>query len=166
MACQNEMTDIKAATEEFNYPIQTTVNAQYMYTERGNRATRLEAPLLERFQNQQSRIVASKGFKMTFYQSDGKAEEAWLTANSGDYLEKEAIFNAYGKVKLINVNQEYLLTEQLTFYQDSDLIVTDDWVTIATKNGMLYGKGLESNSAFTSYHILQPTGKFNVNSTE
>ena len=166
ISCQNEMTDIKAVTDEFNYPIQTTVNANYLYTERGIKATRLEAPLLERFQNQQSKIIASKGFKMTFYQSNGLEEEAWLTANSGDYLEKEAVFNAYGKVKLINIDQEYLLTEKLTFYQDSDLIITDDWVTISTKNGMLYGRGLESNSAFTSYHILQPTGKFTLNSDE
>jgi LPS export ABC transporter protein LptC len=166
ISCQNEMTDIKAVTDAFNYPVQTTINADYLYTERGNKATRLEAPLLERFQSEQSKIIASKGFRMTFYQSNGRDEEAWLTANGGDYLEKEGIFNANGKVKLMNIDQEYLLTEKLTFYQDSDLIITDDWVTIATKNGMLYGKGLESNSSFTSYHILQPTGKFNVNSDE
>ena len=164
ISCQNEIADIKAATDYFNYPIQTTENAVYRYTERGNRATLLEAPLLERFQNEESKIVANKGFKMTFYSSNGDSEEAWLTAEKGDYLEKQAIFHAFGNVKLVNADQEYLLTEELVFFQDSDLIKSDDWVTIATKNGMIYGKGLESNSSFTEYRILQPTGKFNVHS--
>ena len=119
---------------------------------------------MERFQNEESKIVANKGFKMTFYSSNGDSEEAWLTAEKGDYLEKQAIFHAFGNVKLVNADQEYLLTEELVFFQDSDLIKSDDWVTIATKNGMIYGKGLESNSSFTEYRILQPTGKFNVHS--
>jgi LPS export ABC transporter protein LptC len=164
ISCQNEMADIKAVTDEFHYPIQTTLFADYFYTEKGNRTTRLEAPLLERYQDEQSRIVAANGFKMTFFDAQGSVEDAWLTADRGDYFEKESIFNAYGNVILANAEHEYLKTEKLVFYQDSDLIVTDDWVTISTKNGMLYGKGLESNSSFTSYHILQPTGKFNVNS--
>jgi LPS export ABC transporter protein LptC len=157
------MADIKAATDYFNYPIQTTENAEYYYTEMGKRCTKLEAPILERYQNEQSKILAPKGFKMTFFDRLGAKEDAWLTADQGDYLEKEAVFHARGNVKLINLEGEYLLTESLTFVQDSDVIKTPDYVTISTKNGMLYGKGLVSNSAFTNYHILQPTGKFNVN---
>lgn len=157
------MADIKAATDDFNYPIQTTENAEYFYSEMGKRSTKLEAPLLERFQSEQSKIMAPKGFKMTFFEKEGRKEDAWLTADSGDYLEKEGVFHAQGHVKLINLEGEYLLTESLTFVQDSDAIKTPDYVTISTKNGMLYGKGLMSNSSFTNYHILQPTGKFNVN---
>ena len=92
-----------------------------------------------------------------------KAYDHLLSFHTFKYGEKYTIY--WWNIKF-NIDQEYLLTEKLTFYQDSDLIITDDWVTISTKNGMLYGRGLESNSAFTSYHILQPTGKFTLNSDE
>jgi lipopolysaccharide export system protein LptC len=61
-----------------------------------------------------------------------------------------------------NVEGESMTTEHVTFYREKDLIQTDDWVTIQTKTGVLHGRGLVANSAFTEYRILQPTGQFNI----
>jgi lipopolysaccharide export system protein LptC len=85
-----------------------------------------------------------------------------LVGNHGEFWEKSGVFHATGAVKMENTEGESMTTEKVTFYRDSDLIKTDDWVTIQTKTGTLYGKGLLSNSAFTEYQILQPTGQFNI----
>ena len=160
-SCQNEIAEIKAVTDYFNYPIQSVENADYLYSESANKSTRLQAPLLERYYNDTSQIVAPKGFKMTFYSKEGNSD-AWLVGNHGEFWEKSGVFYANGAVKMENTDGESMTTEKVTFYRDSDLIKTDDWVTIQTKTGTLYGKGLLSNSAFTEYQILQPTGQFNI----
>ena len=49
-------------------------------------------------------------------------------------------------------------TEKLIFQQDSSRIFTDARVKITSGSGIFYGKGLESNSSFTRYKILEPTG--------
>ena len=49
VSCQNEIAEIKAVTDDFNYPVQSIVDAEYVFSERGERSTRLESPLLERF---------------------------------------------------------------------------------------------------------------------
>lgn len=160
-SCQNEIAEIKAVTDYFNYPIQSVENADYLYSESANKSTRLQAPLLERFYNDTSQIVASKGFKMTFFSKEGKTD-AWLVGDQGEFWEKSGVFHATGHVKMENTEGESMTTERVTFYRDSDLIKTDDWVTIQTKTGTLHGKGLLSNSAFTEYQILRPTGQFNI----
>lgn len=160
-SCQNEIAEIKAVTDYFNYPIQSVENADYLYSESANKSTRLQAPLLERFYNDTSQIVASKGFKMTFFSKEGKTG-AWLVGDQGEFWEKSGVFHVTGHVKMENTEGESMTTERVTFYRDSDLIKTDDWVTIQTKTGTLHGKGLLSNSAFTEYQILQPTGQFNI----
>ena len=160
-ACQNEIAEIKAVTDYFNYPIQSVEKADYLYSEKGKKTTRLEAPLLERYFNDTSQIQAPKGFKMTFYKSDGKVD-ATLVGNQGEFWEESGIFQASGSVKMQNVEGESMTTEHVTFYREKDLIQTDDWVIIQTKTGVLHGRGLVANSAFTEYRILQPTGQFNI----
>jgi LPS export ABC transporter protein LptC len=161
ISCQNEIAEIKAVTDDFNYPVQSIIDADYIFSERGERSTRLESPLLERFVQDTSIIVARTGFKMTFY--DNQEGDAVLTAKTGEFWEKSGVFKANGNVKMINSDQEYMLSESVIFYRDSDLIKTDDWVTIQTKTGILHGKGLVSNAAFTEYQILKPTGQMNLN---
>jgi LPS export ABC transporter protein LptC len=160
-SCQNEIAEIKAVTDYFNYPIQSVENADYLYSEVAKKSTRLQAPLLERYYNDTSQIIAPKGFKMTFFSKQGNTD-AWLVGNRGEFWEKSGVFHATGDVKMENAEGESMTTERVTFYRDSDLIKTDDWVTIQTKTGTLHGKGLLSNSAFTEYQILQPTGQFNI----
>ncbi len=161
ISCQNEIAEIKAVTDDFNYPVQSIVNADYVFSEKGDRTTRLESPLLERYVQDTSVIMARKSFKMTFY--DSQEGDAVLTANTGEFWEKSGVFKAHGNVRMVNSDQEYMLSESVVFFRDSDLIKTDDWVTIQTKTGILHGKGLISNAAFTEYQILKPTGQMNIN---
>jgi hypothetical protein len=61
-------------------------------------------------------------------------------------------------VILKNTKGEQLNTEELIWYQDSAKIVTDKFVQITRADGVLFGKGLESDDRFQSYTIKQITG--------
>jgi hypothetical protein len=68
-SCKNEIADIKAITEDRVVPLQTNIEASYKYTENGKLRNLLEAKQLDQYGGDSTYIVASGGFKMTFYDS-------------------------------------------------------------------------------------------------
>ncbi|MFO0359447.1 MAG: LPS export ABC transporter periplasmic protein LptC [Flavobacteriales bacterium] len=156
-SCKNKMSDIKAATEDIVVPLQTNFDAEYRYTEKGELRNILSAKRIDQFGGDSSYIEASGGFTMIFYDS-ADVEEARLTADHGIFLQKKNELTANKNVVLRNTQGEMLETEKLIFQQDSSRIFTDARVKITSGGGIFYGKGLESNSSFTRYKILEPTG--------
>jgi len=159
-ACRNDIADIRAITDKNTKPVQTSYDANYTFSERGKKQTRLQANQLEQFEveGDDDYILASHGFSMTFFDSIQR-EEARITADNGIYEEKKKSLRAWGTVVLTNVAGEKLETEELIFDQDSALIYTDKRVKITMAGGsVLHGLGIESNDSFTRYRILQPTG--------
>jgi LPS export ABC transporter protein LptC len=157
VSCRNDISEIKAITDPHNYPVQTTHQAVYTFTEHGKVKNRLEAGTLERYAGEDTYLLASGGFMIIFYDST-EAEDARLTALNGRYEEASHRLVAWDKVELWNVKGEKLETEELIFSQDSSRIYTDRFVKITTLSGVIFGEGLESNDSFTRYRILRPTG--------
>lgn len=156
------MADIKAATDTIIVPLQTNVDAEYRYTEKGKLQNILKAKKIEQYGGEEPYIFASGGFEIAFYDSLEK-ENAWLTADKGHYYESKNKLIAEGNVVLRNIEGEKLETSELIFEQDSSRIFTDKNVKITSGSGIFYGKGLESNDSFTKYRILKPTGDIFLN---
>jgi len=160
VSCRNDIEQVRAITDKNTYPVQTSHNAQYSFSEKGKMQTRLEATLLEQFalDGDEDYLLASNGFTMIFFDAS-EVEEARITARNGKYEEKKKLLTAWDQVVLTNKAGEKLETEQLIYLQDSARIVTDKQVVITLSGGtILRGRGLESNDSFTQYRIIQPTG--------
>lgn len=157
VGCKNEMADIKAATDTIVVPLQTNLNAEYRYTERGKLQNILKAKKIEQYGGEEPYIHATSGFEIIFYDTLAK-ENAWLSADEGLYYEQKNKLIANGNVVLRNIEGEKLETSELIFEQDSSRIYTDKNVKITSGSGIFYGRGLESNDSFTKYRILKPTG--------
>lgn len=151
------MSDIKAATDEIIVPLQTNFDAEYRYTENGELRNILKAKQIDQYGGENPYIEALGGFTMIFYDSID-VEEARLTADHGIFYQKKNELTANKNVVLRNTQGEMLETDKLIFQQDSSRIFTDAPVKITSGSGVFYGKGLESNSSFTRYKILEPTG--------
>ena len=157
-SCQNEISEIRAVTDVNKKPVQTSYNAEYIFSEKGKLSNKLIAAQLDQYQGELDYIEASGGFAMIFFDSL-QNEDARLTAQNGRFTEKEKKLVAWDQVVLFNKKGEKLETSELTFDQDSSSIYTDKAIIITTSNGsQIHGKGLLSNDSFTKYKILQPTG--------
>ena len=55
-----------------------------------------------------------------------------------------------------------LYTEELSWDNEKELIYTDAFVTMITKDDTLYGNGFESNRSLKNYKIFNPTGKLSL----
>ena len=166
-SCRNKIAEIKAITDYNNYPIQTTLNAEYMFSENGILKNKLVATKLERYEEKDtSRTIVSGGFVLYVYDDLGKVT-ATMSAVNGIYYPKQNILEAMDSVKLQNEKNQILETNTLTWLQDSDKVFTDDLVKITSDQGVIYGrKGLVSNAAFTNYRLIDPIGEIFIKEEE
>jgi LPS export ABC transporter protein LptC len=160
-ACKNDLEQVKAITNDNLEPVQSSHNAVYVFSEKGQKQSRLEASLLEQFnpKDDEDYMLASNGFRMVFFDTLQR-EDAHLSANFGKLEEKKKRFTAWGTVILVNELGEKLETEEIVYLVDSARITSDKQVKITMEGGtVLHGKGLVSNDNFTQYRILQPSGE-------
>lgn len=166
-SCRNEIAEIKAITDYNNYPIQTTYHAEYLFSENGVLKNKLIAGKMERYEEEDtSRTVVSEGFVLYVY-NDDQSIAATMSATKGLYYPKQHILIAMDSVKLVSEKNQILETQILTWLQDSDKVFTDELVKVTSKQGVIYGqKGLVSNSSFTKYRLIDPTGEMYIDSKE
>lgn len=139
-------------------PVQTTFDAEIKYSNNGLVTTRLFSPRIDRYETKDtSYILMNKGFRAVFYDSLGN-KTSELSAVKGVWYERQRIMVGKQKVSFKNVKGENLLTEQLTWYQDSARIVTDKPVQIKRNDGVFYGLGLDAAEDFSAYNIHHITG--------
>lgn len=163
-SCRNKIEEIKAITDQHNYPIQTTTNGEYLFTEHGVLKNKLVASKLERYEEgDSSKTVVSGGFVLYVYDTLGQTT-ATMSADNGIYYTSLNRLEAKDNVKLINEKQQILETKTLVWLQDSDKVYTQDTVKITTLEGVIFGQqGMTSNADFSNYRVFDPVGEIYVN---
>jgi LPS export ABC transporter protein LptC len=98
-----------------------------------------------------------KGITGYFYNDSGKVE-SYLTAEKGISYQTEKITEVSQNVQVMNNKGERLNTEKLIWDQKKQIIYTDKFVRITTKNEVLTGDGMESKQDFSNWVIKKPRG--------
>jgi LPS export ABC transporter protein LptC len=160
-SCQNDIEQIEALTEDQNFPVQIVRDGTFHYTQQGKLRNTLKATFLEQYEGENPHLKVSEGFTLFMYDSLENIE-ATLQANEGIFIEQEQRMEARDDVMLWNLEGEILRTEELIWQQDSDKVYTDKFVSISTKDGIIYGKGLVSDSRFKSYSMKNLSGDLYV----
>lgn len=158
-SCSNKMEEIQQLSNTSTLPERTILHANFLFTENGDVQNQLTAGKLEQFESPDSvYTLISDGFKLTFY-NDSQQVKSVLTAMNAVLLGQNfSVMIARDSVVFQNDQQEVLRTEELIYQQDSNKVFTDNFVTIEQADAIIYGNGLISNSDFSDYEILQPTG--------
>ncbi len=136
----------------------------FQYSEKGVIRNVLKAGRLERWKDDDlinEVWQCSEGFTL-YIEGNNINHEAILSGGRGLYDADMGHLIAHDNVILINNEGEKLQTEYLVWSNDSDRVYTNRPVRIETLTGTLEGKGLESDSKFENYRILNPTGAFEL----
>jgi LPS export ABC transporter protein LptC len=139
---------------------------RFSYSERGEILHVIRAGVLVRAgapdDGEDSDVIhVSNGFTM-YIEGDENTHQAQLSASRGKLDEAAMRLVAEDDVVLKNTDGDRLETEYLVWAHDSDRVHTDRPVAIYTSNGVIFGKGLESDARFESYRILQPSGEIPI----
>lgn len=164
-ACKNDIEEIKAITEDREIPLQIVKNGTFHYTEEGRLINTLEATELKRFGGEIPRVEVSGGFKMFIYDSLEQLD-ATLSASRGTFLDNERRLEAKENVMVVNKNLDSLITEELIWVQDSNLVYSNKFVQITTKDGTIFSDGLITDSHFSKYRLKQVSGDMIVEEPE
>jgi len=163
--CQNEISEIKAITDPKLVPAQSTFNSTFCYSIDGVVRTKIYAVQLDQYVSDSSYLIAPKTFQIQFFDSLGEYTGT-MRGNEAIFSQKSKTLWKKGDLVLENWKKEKLETNSLTFYLDSDLVYTPDFVKISSDNSVLEGKGLKSNGSFSNYEINQTSGNFNTSNNE
>jgi LPS export ABC transporter protein LptC len=98
---------------------------------------------------------------VTFIGVDNKPETE-MTAGYAVSYEGKGKMEARINVVVVNNKGETLKTQHLIWEEKTKKIYTHEFVTITTKEEILYGDGLESNQEFTKYRIKNIKGTIAV----
>ena len=89
-------------------------------------------------------------------------QKSLIKSQSAMVNEKENKIKAYGSVVVISNDGKILMTDSLTWDNNSDKIYTDANLEFITSDSdTLYGTGFKSNIDLTNWNILQPRGRIN-----
>ncbi|MCI5055895.1 MAG: LPS export ABC transporter periplasmic protein LptC [Flavobacteriales bacterium] len=157
-SCSNSMDEVAMYTED-DGAIEISKNVELLYSDSGQVQFMLESPLLERYVTgkDSSYTEFKEGLHVEFYDSQ-KEIESELTCNYAIDLAYQNKVIAKDDVLVVNRYGEELRTEHLWWLRNSEMIYSDKFVKIKTKDETIYGDGLEANQDFTKYKILNIKG--------
>lgn len=98
-----------------------------------------------------------ENLRVDFY-NDSLQIQSTLTAKYGKYFEQDGNVLVRDSVKVVNLKNEQLETEELIWNEKIQKFYTEKFVKITTPTQVIYGDGLESNQNFSEYKIINVKG--------
>jgi LPS export ABC transporter protein LptC len=103
-----------------------------------------------------------KGFYVEQFDSVFNVEGS-IEGDTAYYYDKKSLWHLISNVKAINLEKEKFETQELFWNEKLQKIYSDQAIRIEKPDGtVILGKGFESNSALTDYHIFKTYGIFYI----
>jgi LPS export ABC transporter protein LptC len=160
-SCENSWNEILKVSVSIDAEVEIADNIEILYSTDAHVRARLVSKELKRFNTRKPYLEFNKGLQVTFF-DEQLVQSSKLTAGYGrvDELSNEMI--ARNNVVVINNKGEKLNTEELIWDNKNKKIFSEQFVTIQTKDEILYGDGLEANEDMTNYKIKKIRGTIQV----
>ena len=134
-------------------PFQRVEQMFVVQTKNGNLQMRVEAGLMERYENDTASYeLFPEGMEVYAYSEDGALETMLLSDKARHYKQKnglEEYWAAFGNVVVQNIiKQETLETDTLYWDQARKEIYTDCYVRMFSNDGFMQGYGMQSGDRF------------------
>ena len=158
-SCSSDLEKIKEiqVTTDDGYPVETLQNSKLIYSDSAIVRVILNATQMDRYLGEEPYLEITKGLKVQFFNPSG-SKESELTAQYAKIDEEKNLMEAKNTVKVKNVNGDLLETEHLIWNEKTEMVYTEEFVKITTKNEMIYGERFGVKSRFTKYTIKKISG--------
>lgn len=149
-------------TDNFEKDIhdQLSTNVEITLTKKGNVTAKIKSEVLKK-NNQSLQLELFDNVNVDLFDENFQ-QKSLIKSQSAMVNEKENKIKAYGSVMVISDDGKILMTDSLTWDNNSDKIYTDANLEFITSDSdTLYGTGFKSNIDLTNWNILQPRGRIN-----
>lgn len=153
-----EIDKVKVAASVKELPLEVGSNITINYTDSGFLKAKIFAPLLERYASEnRMETEMRQGITAYFYESNGRVT-SYIKSKYAIRNERERTLIARKDVIVINNKGDTLRTEELIWDEKTDRIFSEKFVKISSPDRIILGSGLESNTAFSKFRVLNITG--------
>ena len=161
-ACENDLEKVKLYSKGEQIPQESARNIRILYSDSARLQVEIKANVLNRYEADNPYIEMPNGLNATFF-DDNLEVKSTLEADYGIRYERELRMEARKNVKVVNQKGEKLETQHLIWDERKEKLLSDEFVTITTKDEIIYGTGLEANQDFTKYKIFNLKGTITLN---
>jgi len=139
---------------------QLSKNVEITLTKKGNITATINSEILKK-NNQSLQLELYNNVNVNLFDENFE-HKSLIKSQSAMVNEKENRMKAYGNVVVISNDGKILMTDSLSWDNNSDKIYTNSNLEFITSDtDTLYGTGFESNIDLTDWNILKPRGSIN-----
>lgn len=163
VSCKDDSTSVVShATNPEEVPTMTTTDVQTVISDSGHTRYRITAPVWNMFEEaKQPHWTFPKG--VTCEELDDNYKMVTSIKCDSAYFDKLAnLWTLTGNVRITNVNNDLILTDQLTWDQQAHKMYSDAFIHIEKQGRILEGYGYESNERITTYTLRQVEAIFPI----
>lgn len=169
-ACVNDLEEAERVTYTDKSPSQILKDASIEYSDSGYVKSILNAPVIEKYEDEGQRTVFPKGVEVLFYNKDRKPESK-IKADFGELSNNNRRLELKNNIVIISFSKgDTMYTEHLIKIprqKDSVYSVsTDKMVIVRGNSGNFDCRGIKANDDFSNYVFGKTSGKINYNETE
>lgn len=165
-ACENDLAKVNTISSKlFEVSVETSRGIKITYSDSAKVKAVMTSPLLLSYQTEEPYDLMPEGLHVEFY-NDSLEVESTLTSKYGRRDLKAKTMEVRDSVVVFNADGRKLETERLVWEEEGDRIYSDRFVKITDADGYVtQGIGLETNSKFKPYKILQFSGELPFKNT-
>ena len=155
------MDEMEKFTKERNFPPETATNIEFVFSDSGVVKAKITAPLAEFYQGEQDYTEMPKGLQAVFF--DLKLNpNAYLYANYGKRITSDRLIELRDSVVVVNLNGDTLNTEELFWNERKDIVYSNRFVRVKTKDQIIFSEGFESDPTFSYYKFYKIKGTISL----
>lgn len=163
LSCGDRQAElVKVASQDKVLPVEVGNNVSISYTDSGYLKAKLFAPVLERYATEnRSETEMRQGITAYFYDPFGRVN-SYIKSRYAIRDERAQTITARKDVNVVNNKGDTLRTEELVWDEKTDRIYSQKFVRITSPDKIILGTGLESNTEFSRFRVLNITGIINL----
>ncbi len=173
-SCENDIRTIRKWDYYEEIPTEVGTNVEMLYSDSLQVRVKVFAPHLVRYGGQDVREEFDQGIEVDFINSNlnsssrltaKKATKKTITIkDEKGRTKREPVVIIQDSVVLVGNGGEMMITEELIWFEESDRLASDKFVTIIRPDEVIYGNGFDSDKEFERWRIRSVTGRFKSDS--
>ncbi len=161
--CKDDSTSVvNHPTNPELVPTMTTTDVQTVISDSGHTRYRIAAPLWNMFEEAKvPHWTFPKGVTCEELDNDYKTT-ATLKCDSAYFDKNKSLWTLTGNVRMTNVTNDVVLTDELNWDQNSHKLYSDAFIHIEKQGRIIEGYGYVSNEQLTTYQLRQVEAIFPI----
>lgn len=155
--CKSDISKLKAIKLKKEASIETTIEAEMIYSDSAKVKAKLNAPVLLNIKTDTPYYEMPKGMQVVFY-NDSLQQSSKVTSDYAITKDNQKILELRKNVVAVNNKGETFKSEELIWDQNKRIFFSNKLVDISTGSAQISGTKFWAKEDFSYYEIKQGAG--------